>query len=317
MKFKPIIPEGLTTYSLKTRASKVNIKDFARPIKAGISVKEFIRGLPDILAAKDIREIASVIIEAYKAKRVIAVGLGAHFIKVGLGPVIIDLLEKGIISAIALNGAGIIHDFEIAYSGATSEDVDAEIGDGSFGMAEETGRLLNEAINKGIKKGWGIGRSVGNMINRSRYPYKDMSILAACARLKIPATVHVAIGTDILHIHPAIRGDATGEGSYRDFQLFTGVVARLEGGVYLNIGSAVILPEVFLKALTLARNKGHKVQNLTTINMDFIKHYRPTTNVVRRPTKEGTGKGYSLIGHHEIMFPLLAAAIIEGLLEHA
>ncbi len=313
MKFRPINPKGLKTYSISSRKSKVNVKDFARPFSKGSSFKDFLDSLPDILSAKDLKEIVSAVVTAHKDNRVVAAGLGAHVIKVGLGPVLIDLMERGVINAIALNGAGIVHDFETAFTGQTSGDVDAEIGKGSFGMAEETGKLLNDAINKGAKKGWGIGRSAGDMINRSKYPYKDFSILAAGARLGIPVTVHVAIGADILHIHPHMDGGATGEGSYRVFQLFAGVVSKLEGGVYLNIGSAVVLPEVFLKALTLVRNLGHKVQNFTTVNMDFLQHYRPLTNVVRRPVKDGSGKGYTLTGHHEIMVPLLAAAITEEL----
>jgi hypothetical protein len=313
MKFKHISPKGLKTDSIRTRKSKVDVGGFAKPVLSGGTFKEFLNNLPDILSAKDIKEISSLIIDAYRKKRIVAAGLGAHVIKTGMNPVIIDLMERGIIRAVALNGAGIVHDFEIAFAGKTSEDVDAGLGKGTFGMAEETGKLLHEAINKGIKKGWGIGRSVGEMINHSKFPYKKLSLLAAGVRLGIPVTVHVAVGTDIIHIHPQMDGKATGEGSYRDFQLFTGVVAKLEGGVYLNMGSAVILPEVFLKALTLVRNLGYKVRNFTTVNMDFIQHYRPLTNVVRRPTKDGAGRGYTITGHHEIMVPLLAAAVVEGL----
>lgn len=312
MKFKPVSPSKLKTYSIKKRKSKVDIRSFAKPYKKDKAFKVFLDSLPDILAAKDLKEIASSIITAHKNKKTVAAGIGAHVIKVGLSPVIIDLMEMGIINAVAMNGACIVHDFEIAFAGKTSEDVDAEIGTGEFGMAEETGKLLNNAIKGGVKKGWGIGRSVGEMINSSRFPYKDLSILSAGARLGVPITVHVAIGTDIIHIHPHMDGRATGEGSNRDFKLFAGVVANLEEGVYLNIGSAVLLPEIFLKALTLVRNLGHKVEKLTTVNMDFIQRYRPLTNVVRRPTKNG-GKGYVLTGHHEIMVPLLAGAIKEGL----
>ncbi|MBI3753483.1 MAG: hypothetical protein HY266_05465 [Deltaproteobacteria bacterium] len=312
MKFKPASSSKLKTYSIKDRKSKVSVSDFAKPFNKGDAFEDFLNSLPTILAAQNLKQIASAVIAAHKNNKTVAVGIGAHVIKVGLSPVIIDLMERGIISAIAINGACIVHDFEIAYAGITSEDVDAEIGKGKFGMAEETGKLLNGAIKSGVKKGWGIGKSVGEMINKSKYPYKDLSILAAGARLDIPVTVHVAVGTDIIHIHPQMDGSATGEGSHRDFKLFAGVVAALEGGVYLNIGSAVLLPEVFLKALTLVRNLGYTVENFTTVNMDFIQHYRPLTNVVRRPTKEG-GKGYTLTGHHEIMVPLLAGAIKEGL----
>ncbi|MBI5328180.1 MAG: hypothetical protein HZB80_07805 [Deltaproteobacteria bacterium] len=312
MKFKPISSSNLKTYSLKTRKSKVGINAFAKPITHNKTFKDFLNSLPHILAAENLKQIASSIVASHKNNKTVAVGIGAHVIKVGLNPVIIDLMEIGVINAVAMNGACIVHDFEIAFAGMTSEDVDAEIGAGKFGMSEETGKLLNNAIKSGVKKGWGIGKSVGELINNSKYPYKDLSILAAGARLDIPVTVHVAIGTDIIHIHPQMDGKATGEGSSRDFKLFAGVVANLEGGVYLNIGSAVLLPEIFLKALTLVRNLGHKVEKFTTVNMDFIQHYRPLTNVVRRPTKKG-GKGYTLTGHHEIMVPLLAAAVKEEL----
>ncbi|HBR16501.1 MAG TPA: hypothetical protein DD725_02665 [Deltaproteobacteria bacterium] len=315
MKFKPISSSKLKTYSIKTRKSKVTVNDFAKPFTQDSAFKDFLNSLPNILAAQNLKEIASKIVDAHKNNKTVVVGIGAHVIKVGLSPVIIDLMEMGVINAVAMNGACIVHDFESAYAGMTSEDVDAEIGKGEFGMAEETGKLLNGAIKNGVKKGWGIGRSVGELINKSKYPYRDLSILAAGAMLGIPVTVHVAIGTDIIHIHPQMDGKATGEGSHRDFKLFAGVVANLEGGVYLNIGSAVLLPEVFLKALTLVRNVGYKVKNFTTVNMDFIQHYRPLTNVVRRPTKEG-GRGYTLTGHHEIMVPLLAGAIKEGLGRH-
>jgi len=312
MKFKPISSSKLKTYSLKTRKSKVKVNDFAKPFSKEKSFKDFLNSLPNILAADNLRQVASSVVAAYKNKKAVVVGMGAHVIKVGLSPVIIDLMERGIINAVAMNGACIVHDFEIAYAGMTSEDVDAEIDKGEFGMSEETGKLLNKAIKRGVKKGWGIGKSVGQMINSSKYPYKDLSILAAGARLGVAVTVHVAIGTDIIHIHPQMDGKATGEGSSRDFKLFAAVVANLEGGVYLNIGSAVLLPEVFLKALTLVRNLGHKVEKFTTVNMDFIQHYRPLTNVVRRPTKQG-GKGYTITGHHEIMVPLLAGMIKEEL----
>jgi len=311
VKFKPLTPEGIKTYSIKDRKSKVTVDDFAKCPKKGGSMADFLDGLPGILGAKDLKEVASRIIKAHKANKTIALGMGAHVIKVGLGPIIIDMMERGIISSIAMNGAGIVHDFETAYAGCTSEDVDSELLGGNFGMAEETGKLLNGAI-KG-SAGRGLGRAVGDMINESEFPYKDKSILAAGARLDVPVTVHVAVGTDIVHVHPSVNGAATGEATLKDFQLFTGVVSTLQDGVYMNVGSAVLLPEIFLKALTLARNLGHKVEDFTTLNMDFIQHYRPMTNVVKRPVKGGTGKGFSLTGHHEIMVPLLYSAIIEGL----
>jgi len=235
-------------------------------------------------------------------------------VKVGLNPVIVDLMERGVISAVAMNGAVIIHDFELALMGHTSEEVDAEIDSGRFGMAEETGRMLNEAIARGVKDGQGLGEAVGHYINRykGQFPNRATSILATGARLGIPVTVHVALGTDIIHMHPSADGAAIGAGSLLDFRRLAAVVAGMEGGVYLNLGSAVIMPEVFLKTVALGRNLGHALANITTVNMDFLSHYRPTTNVVRRPTQKG-GKGYTLIGHHEIMFPLVAAAILEEL----
>lgn len=311
MKFKPISSKGLKTYSLKDRKSKVSVTDFASlPVKGG-SFSDFLSTLPAILAAKDLKSVAAAVVKAHRAGKTVAIGIGAHTIKVGLGPLIIDLMERGVINAVAMNGACVVHDFETAFAGCTSEDVDAVIGSGAFGMAEETGKYINRAIKKNGKMG--LGLAVGQMIGAGRYPHKDKSILAAGARLGVPITVHVALGTDILHIHPSMDGAATGEASTTDFRLFTSVVASMQDGAYLNIGSAVILPEVFLKALTLARNLGHKVEDFTTVNMDFIQHYRPLTNVVRRPTQGGTGAGYRLTGHHEIMVPLLYAAIIEEL----
>ena len=311
-RFKPIDLTNIETYSIKQRKSKVDIKDLGKPYEKGSSFKKFLGTLPNILAAKEIKEVADKIAAAYKTKKVVAVGMGAHVIKVGLGPVIIDLMERGVITSIAMNGAGIVHDSELAMIGQTSEDVAAELKGGAFGMAEETGRILNEAIKDGVKKGYGIGRAVGEKLLKEEFPYNEKSILAAGARLGVPVTVHVAMGTDIIHMSPYCSGAAVGEGSHTDFRLFSSVVSKLEGGVYLNIGSAVILPEVFLKALTLVRNLGHEVNNFTTVNMDFIQGYRPLTNVCKRPTMTG-GKGYSLTGHHEIMVPLLAAMVKEGI----
>jgi deoxyhypusine synthase len=236
--------------------------------------------------------------------------MGAHPIKVGLSPVIIDLMEKKIITAIATNGACIIHDFELSFIGHTSEDVGEELQKATFGMARETGRYLNRAIKEGVRKGYGIGKSVGELISKSRFKFKEKSIFASAYELNLPATVHIAIGTDIIHMHPDAEGSTLGEGSFSDFRLLCSVVSDLEGGVYINLGSAVIMPEVFLKALTVSRNLGNRVENITTVNMDFIQHYRPRENVLKRPTIN-KGSAYALTGHHEIMFPLLAAAIIE------
>jgi len=307
---EPLSLEGIKTYPLSSRKSLVKVEDFARLAHPPSSFSHFLSSLPNFLASRDFREVVGRIVKAYRKGKPVILGMGAHPLKVGLSPLIIHLMEKGILQGVALNGAGIIHDFEIAFAGKTSEDVASEIGEGSFGMAEETGRMLNEAINRGVEKGWGLGRSVGQMIWKSRFPHRKLSVTAAGARLGIPVTVHVAVGTDIIHMHPNSRGAAIGEGSHRDFRLLAALLSRLEGGVYLNLGSAVILPEVFLKALTLVRNQGYGVRNFTTVNMDFTPHYRPLTNVVRRPTLEG-GKGFHFTGHHEIMFPLLCAAILE------
>jgi hypothetical protein len=301
---------GVRTYPLKSRKSKVSIQEFGRPYRGKDRITPFLDSLPDILAAKDFKAVIEAVVQSYRKKRPVIVGMGAHLTKVGLNPILIDLMEHGVISAMAVNGAVIIHDFELAMAGKTSEDVEEQLGSGAFGMAEETGRDLNEAIIKGVQQGLGIGAAVGQWLNHSDAPNKKYSLLATADRLGIPVTVHVAIGTDIIHMHPSVSGAALGEGSLLDFKRLCSVVARLEGGVYLNIGSAVILPEVFLKALTLVRNLGHTVDRFTTVNLDFIHQYRPLTNVVRRPTQKG-GKGYSLIGHHEIMVPLLAAGIIE------
>ncbi len=308
---KKIDISRIKSYSLKNRASKVRINDFSRPHNKGASFKDFFSSLPNILAAQHFKDVVAAIVQARKDKRPVMLGMGAHSIKVGLSPVIIDLMERGIITSLSLNGAGIIHDFELAFIGQTSEDVDKEILSGAFGMAEETGNMLNSAIrSSGADEG--IGVTVGRMINSGPFPYKDKSLLAAGTRLNMPVTVHVAIGTDIIHMHPSFDGKATGAAAHYDFMTFCSLVSELEGGVYINLGSAVLLPEIFLKAVTLVRNLGYPLQHFTTVNMDFIQHYRPNTNVVRRPT-QGGGKGFALTGHHEIMFPLLAAAIIEQL----
>jgi len=308
---KKIDPSKVKTYSLKSRTSKVTIDDFSKPYQKGGSFRDFLSSLPDILASKHFKDVAAAIVQARKNNRPVMLGMGAHSIKVGLSPVIVNLMERSIITSLSLNGAGIIHDFELAFIGQTSEDVDKEILSGAFGMAEETGSLLNQAI-RSAGPGEGIGATVGSMIQQSDFPHKDKSLLAAGHRLGVPVTVHVAIGTDIIHMHPSFDGKATGEASHKDFLTFCSLVADLDGGVYINLGSAVLLPEIFLKAVTLARNLGHPLSRFTTVNMDFMQHYRPNTNVVRRPT-QGGGKGYSLTGHHEIMLPLLAAAIIEQL----
>ena len=308
----PINVSDLKTYPLKKRHSKVRISDFAKPWRQGGSFSLFYRALPDILAVKTLRAVAGAIAKAHRKRRPVIVGIGAHVIKVGLAPILVNWMEQGLVTAVAMNGAGIIHDFELALMGITSEEVDDEIDAGRFGMAEETGSILNEAIVLGHQSGQGLGEAVGCYINRAkaRFPNRATSLLATGARLGIPVTVHVAVGTDIIHMHPAADGEAIGGTSLLDFRRLAAVVSQMEGGVYLNIGSAVVLPEVFLKTVSLGRNLGHPLSNITTVNMDFLSHYRPLTNVVRRPTQKG-GKGYSLIGHHEIMLPLLVAAVAE------
>lgn len=311
-KYYPVSLQKVKTLSIAKRASRVSLTALAIPPAKGDTFNAFLEKLPNILAVNDFKAVVKAIMKARQKQKPVILGMGAHPIKVGLSSLIIELMQKGVITAIATNGACIVHDFELSFIGQTSEDVGKELCSGTFGMAEETGMYLNKAIKEGMKKGYGIGRSVGEMIYRSKFGLREKSIFANACKLGIPATVHVAIGTDIIHMHPEADGLAIGEGSFRDFKLFTAVVSDLDGGVYINLGSAVIMPEVFLKALTIARNLGNKVENITTVNMDFIQHYRPMENVLRRPTI-GKGSAYALTGHHEIMFPLLAAAIIEEL----
>jgi hypothetical protein len=310
--FRPLDLSRVRTYPLKKRFSKVRQAFLGKPAVKGASMRSFLRGLPDILAARNLKEIARKVADAKRRDKTVLLGMGAHPIKVGLSPLIINFMERGIISAVAMNGAGLIHDFELAFMGETSEDVAASLKDGSFGMAAETASFLNRAITRGYERGQGLGTAIGQAILKARLPNQRLSILAAGARLGIPVTVHVAIGTDIIHMHPTADGKALGEGSLKDFHTLAAVVATLRDGVFLNFGSAVILPEVFLKALSIARNLGHPVRNLTTVNLDFLPHYRPLTNVVSRPTLE-SGKGYHVTGHMEIMVPLLFAAILEEL----
>jgi len=311
-KYKPVSLKKVKTYSISERKSKVSLFNLAAPPVKGETFKQFLDKLPDLLAVNDFKAVVRAIVRARRNERPVILGMGAHPIKVGLSPVIINLVQKGIITAIATNGACIVHDFELSFIGHTSEDVGQELCTGNFGMARETGKYLNKAINDGITKGYGIGEAVGEMIYGSKFGFKGKSIFASAHEHDIPATVHVAIGTDIIHMHPDADGTAIGEGSHRDFKLFASAVSDLEDGVYINLGSAVVMPEVFLKALTIARNLGNKVRNITTVNMDFIQHYRPTANVLKRPTM-GNGACYALTGHHEIMFPFLAAALTEEL----
>jgi hypothetical protein len=306
---RPPARQGLKTYSLRSRPSKVHVGQFARSSTSQDTVGRFLSNLPDFLSAKDLREFCGLVRSARSRERAVVFGMGAHVIKVGLSPVLIDLIREGWITALVLNGAGVIHDFEIAFAGQTSEDVEDRIRDGRFGMARETGELINRAINEGARAGLGLGEAVGRMIAASDFPHKDLSLLAAAQRQGIPATVHVALGTDTIHVHPQASGEALGKTSLQDFFLLCGILEGLgEGGVFINAGSAVILPEVFLKALNYVRNKGTKVENFSTAVFDFIHHYRPYQNVVRRPVGE-KGRGFYFVGPHELLIPLFAAAL--------
>jgi len=310
---RPLSLDRVKTYPLASRRSRVERSAFARPHRRGAGLSSFLDGLPRILAGETLRSLRDEILRARARRRPIVWGLGAHVIKVGLSPVVIDLMERGLVTAVALNGAGVVHDFELALAGRTSEDVEAGLGTGAFGMARETGDEVNRAIVAGDRDGLGLGAAVGRYLStrRPRARHADLSLLAAAWRLDLPATVHVAIGTDVVHVHPACDPGAVGRASHLDFRTFAGEVARLGGGgVYLNVGSAVVLPEVFLKAVTLARNLGHRLSDFATASLDFLQPYRPGVNVVERPVK-GSGRGYRLTGHHEILLPLLAAALVE------
>ena len=311
-KYRPVSLKSMKSYPLCMRKSKVSIHSFADVPVKGDSLSAFLRKMPDVLAVKDFRSVVAAIISARRNQRPVVLGMGAHPIKLGLSPLIIELLDRGVITAMATNGASAIHDFETSMVGHTSEDVARELCSGSFGMAKETGSGVNLAINRGVKKGQGIGKALGEYIEKEKFKYKDRSIFCTAYNLGIPITVHVAVGTDIIHMHPEADGASIGKGSMLDFRLLASVISDLEGGVYINLGSAVIMPEVFLKALNIARNLGNKVEDITTVNMDFIQHYRPGENVLKRPTSM-KGRNYALTGHHEIMFPLLAAAVIEEL----
>jgi Arginine dihydrolase ArgZ-like, C-terminal, Rossmann fold len=303
---------GVKTYPLASRASKARAEDFARPFERGGSFKSWFDALPGILGAHDLHRVVRAIVDARARGAGIVWGVGAHVIKTGVSPVLIDLMKRGYVSALAMNGAGVIHDFEIALSGATSEDVDESLGPGRFGMADETGRHLNEILVRASHQQRGCGQAVGAYLSEQNPPYADRSLAVAAHRTGVPLTVHVAVGTDIIHMHPAASGAAIGDTSLRDFRYFVSSVARLTGGVYLNCGSAVVLPEVFLKAVALARNHGASLAGLTTVNIDFLRMYRPQTNVVSRPVAGTGGVGISLVGHHEVLIPLIAAAVIDS-----
>ena len=307
----PIDRTRVRTISARRRPSKVRRAEEATPWRPGGSLQSFLDGLPSILAGADLRAVIEATARARARRRTLLWGFGAHLIKVGLAPVMVDLMERGFVSGVLMNGAGCVHDLELAMMGRTSEDVGPALDDGSFGMARETTERLNAAIAAGYRDGLGMGAAIAREIAGGRYPHRDRSVLATAARLDIPVTVHAAIGTDIHHMHAGADGAALGATSYRDFETLTSLVATLEDGVIYNIGSAVILPEVFLKALSLARNLGHRVRRFTAVNLDFLRQYRPSVNVVERPTRLG-GRGISLVGHHEIMLPLIAAGVIEA-----
>ena len=308
MEFPPLDFSKIRTYPVADRANKVAVEAFAKPHTAGASFASFLDSLPDFLAVQDLRHVVGAISAAVKNKRPVLLMMGAHAIKVGLNPIIVDAMRRGFVNAVAFNGAGAIHDFELCYQGETSEDVQAGLNDGSFGMADETGRMMNAALADGVARGLGAGRTLGE--KALTFPNRHLSIMATGADIGVPVTVHIGIGTDIIHQHPTTNGADLGEASYRDFKTFAAVCAQLEGGVVLNVGSAVIMPEVFLKALTIARNLGHKVEKFTTATLDMTRHYRPAENVQRRPTALG-GRGVYLIGHHEVMLPLIFAAVGE------
>ncbi len=300
------------TFPLSRRPSLVQVDGLARPYREGQSLRSFLDSLPSFLAAADLRTIARELARRHHAGKRILLGMGAHPIKVGLGPVIVDLMRRGLIDGLAVNGAAMVHDFELAFAGRTSEDVAAHLLDGRFGMARETAEFLNRAAAQAA--GEGLGSALARAMALAKLPYRENSIFVAAHRYDIPITVHVAIGTDIVHMHPSADGAAIGRASLADFHTLVRLAASLDGGAFLLLGSAVILPEVFVKAVSLARNLGYRTRKLLTVNLDFLRHYRPQMNVLQRPTQPD-GRGYHITGHHEILFPLLCAAWIEALRE--
>jgi deoxyhypusine synthase len=309
--YQPLDLNGVKTYPLASRSSKVTLGDFAKPIRKESTVGEFLASLPNILAVQSLRELTVKIRRARDLKKPIIWGIGGHVIKTGLAPVLIDLMNQGYLTAVAANGSVLVHDAEIAMVGSTSEDVDATLSDGAFGGAEETGQLLNSAATQGARDGIGLGEAMGRALLALNPSNDSSSLLCATYKAKVPFTAHVTIGGDIAHFHPSANGEALGATTHHDFRLLADVVRQMNGGgVYLNVGSAVVLPEVFLKCVTAVRNMGHELKDITTANFDFIQSYRPQTNVVRRPTEHGAGRGFSITGHHELMIPLLAAMLI-------
>jgi hypothetical protein len=308
---QPLELANVKTYPLASRTSKVKLDDFARPVSEEASLDDFLSSLPNVLAVQSLRQIAERMRRARELNKPIIWGIGGHVIKTGLAPLIIDLLERGYVSAIAANGSVLVHDAEIALVGTTSEDVDATLSEGIFGGADETGRLLNGAAQDGATDQIGLGEAVGRALLTLQPKHREYSLLCAAYEARVPFTIHLTIGGDITHFHPSVDGASLGATTHRDFRLLAEIVRRMDGGgVYLNIGSAVVLPEVFLKCVTLVRNLGHPLSDITTANFDFIQSYRPQTNVVRRPTEKGAGAGFSITGHHELTIPLLAAMLL-------
>lgn len=307
----PLDLGGVKTYPLASRTSKVKLSDFASPVTDDASVRTFLSSLPDVLAVQSLRQLTARIHRARDAKKPIIWGIGGHVVKTGLAPLLIDLMKRGFVSAFAANGSVLVHDAEIAMIGSTSEDVDATLSEGIFGGAEETGQLLHSAALEGARDQIGLGEAVGRVLCMRNPPHRDHSLLCSSYEAKLPFTAHVTIGGDIAHFHPKADGASLGATTHTDFRLLATLVKEMDGGgVYLNVGSAVVLPEVFLKCVTLVRNLGHPLTDITTANFDFIQSYRPLTNVVRRPTEKGAGQGYSITGHHELTIPLLAAMLI-------
>ncbi len=311
-KLKKISLEKINTYSIKTRDNKVNVSDhFAAPPQAEMSFESFVGSLPRLLGADQLRGVVDAVVRARENGKPVVLAMGGHVIKCGLQPVLKKLIDEDVITAVAMNGSAAIHDFEVALIGATSEDVGAVLHSGDFGFSEETGGGMNRALKAAVSTEMGYGEAIGRCIVDNDHPFREYSLLAACVEKDIPVTVHVAIGTDIIHQHPEADGAVIGEMTFRDFKLLTSVVSDLgHGGVWLNVGSAVLMPEVFLKALSIAQNLGYHVDDFSTANFDMIQHYRPLTNVVKRPTS-GHGRGYSITGHHEINIPLFAAAVLD------
>lgn len=308
---RPLDLGDVKTYPLASRTSKVQLGDFASPSKEDASVRTFLASLPDVLAVQSLRQLTSRIHRARELKKPIIWGIGGHVVKTGLAPLLIDLVNRGFVSAFAANGSVLVHDAEIAMIGSTSEDVDATLAEGIFGGAEETGQILNTAALEGARDQIGLGEAVGRALCARNPQHRDYSLLCTAYDAKIPFTAHVTIGGDIAHFHPKADGASLGATTHTDFRLLAALVKEMDGGgVYLNVGSAVVLPEVFLKCVTLVRNLGHRLTDITTANFDFIQSYRPLTNVVRRPTENGAGHGYSITGHHELTIPLLAAMLI-------